>query len=71
MKKYWQSLEEYKQEPQQAPEFSVEGLTEEDYGLLKDILCGISSNKERINYFFIFALSALALIIAVYIDFIK
>jgi len=46
-------------------------LTKEDYGLLKDILCSLSSNKERINYFFIFALSAIAIILAIYFDFIR
>jgi hypothetical protein len=48
-----------------------EQLTKEDYSLLGGILCSLSSKKERINYFFIFALSALALILAIYIDFFK
>ncbi|MCD5384237.1 hypothetical protein LR066_05735 [candidate division WOR-3 bacterium] len=48
-----------------------EQLTKEDYSLIRDILCSISSNKERINYFFIFALSAVALILAIYLDFVK
>ncbi len=42
-----------------------------DYSLLGGILCALSSRKERINYFFIFALSAAALILAVYVDFFK
>ncbi|MFC1631427.1 hypothetical protein ACFL1I_08330 [Candidatus Omnitrophota bacterium] len=46
-------------------------LTLEDYSLIGAILCGLSSRKERINYIFIFALSALALMLAVYLDFIK
>ena len=46
-------------------------LTKEDYGLISAILCSISSRKERINYFFIFGLSAIALIVAMYFDFIK
>jgi len=46
-------------------------LTNEDYSLISSILCGLSSNKERINYFFIFALSAIALILAIYIDFLR
>ena len=46
-------------------------LTEEDYSLVSSILCALSSNKERINYFFIFVLSGLALILAVYFDFLK
>ncbi len=48
-----------------------EQLTKEDYSLIGNILCSISSNKDRINYFFIFVLSALALIIALYFDFVK
>ena len=45
-----------------------ETLTEADYGLIGAILCALSSNKERVNYFFIFGLSAIALLLAVYID---
>jgi len=46
-------------------------LVKEDYKLISGILCSLSSKKERVNYFFIFGLSALALIIAAYIDFVK
>ncbi len=46
-----------------------EQLTDEDYTLISVILCSISSNKERMNYLFIFVLSAIALFIAIYIDF--
>ena len=46
-------------------------LTQDDYGLIGTILCSLSSKKERINYFFIFGLSAVALILAAYFDFIK
>lgn len=46
-------------------------LTEDDYNLIGVILCALSSRKERINYFFIFALSAIALVLAVYMDFLK
>lgn len=46
-------------------------LTKEDYSLISVILCGLSSRKERINYLFIFGLSAIALILAVYMDFFK
>ena len=46
-------------------------LVEEDYNLIGAILCGITSRKERINYFFIFVLSALALLLALYIDFLQ
>ncbi len=48
-----------------------EQLAEEDYNTIGALLCALSSKKERINYFFIFGLSAIALILAVYIDFIK
>lgn len=46
-------------------------LTKEDYDLISAILCGLSSKKERINYFFIFGLSAIAILLAVYMDFLK
>ena len=46
-------------------------LTKEDFSLISTILCGLSSKKERINYFFIFGLSAVALILAIYMDFFK
>lgn len=46
-------------------------LVEEDYNLISAILCALSSKKERVNYFFIFGLSAIALILAVYFDFIR
>ncbi|MBN2483338.1 MAG: hypothetical protein JXD21_03970 [Candidatus Omnitrophica bacterium] len=46
-------------------------LQDRDYSLIGAILCGYSSKKERINYFCIFGLSALALILAVYFDFFK
>lgn len=46
-------------------------LTDGDYKLISEIFCSLSSRKERINYFFIFGLSSLALIIAAYIDFFK
>ena len=50
---------------------SRQQLTEENYNLVSAILCALSSRKERINYFFIFGLSAVALLLAVYMDFIK
>ena len=46
-------------------------LTVEDYDLISSILCSLSSKKERLNYFFIFALSAVALLLAIYFDFIR
>ncbi|MFH1594632.1 MAG: hypothetical protein ABID09_08055 [Candidatus Omnitrophota bacterium] len=48
-----------------------EELKEEDYRLISALLCGISSKKERINYIFIFGLSAVALLLAIYMDFLK
>jgi len=50
---------------------SKKELTEEDYGLIESILCSLTSKKEQINYLFIFCLSAVALMIAFYVDFIK
>ena len=46
-------------------------LENQDYSLIGAILCGYSSKKERINYFCIFGLSALALLFAAYFDFFK
>jgi len=47
---------------------SKKDLAEDDYHLIGSILCSLNSKKERINYFFIFALSAIAIVIAIYID---
>lgn len=46
-------------------------LTVEDCSLIEAVLCSLTSQKDRITYFFIFALSALTLFIALYIDFFK
>jgi hypothetical protein len=46
-------------------------LSKQESELVRVILCGVSSNKERMNYLFIFVLSAVALITAFYFDFIK
>lgn len=46
-------------------------LSSNDYGVLAAILCSLKSEKERINYFFIFAVSAVAFILAVYFDFVR
>lgn len=46
-------------------------LNKEENELVTAILCSLSSKKERLNYFFIFFLSAISLIVAVYFDFIK
>ena len=46
-------------------------IEKEDRMLISSVLCALSSSKDRINYFLIFASSAAALIIAVYFDFLK
>ncbi|MBN2121377.1 MAG: hypothetical protein JW734_10035 [Candidatus Omnitrophica bacterium] len=46
-------------------------LKDEDYRALEAMLCSLTSRKEKINYFFIFILSAVALAIALYIDFFR
>ena len=46
-------------------------IAEDDRQLIGSILCSLSSNKDRINYFLIFVSSAVALIIALYFDFLK
>lgn len=46
-------------------------LSLEEYNLIAQILCSLKSEKERINYFFIFAVSAVALLLAIYFDFLK
>jgi hypothetical protein len=43
-------------------------ISRQDRELISSILCALSSNKDRINYFIIFASSALALVIAFYFD---
>ena len=45
-------------------------LTKDDYEVLSIILCQIRSNKERINFLFIFVVSGIALLAALYFDFI-
>jgi len=46
-------------------------LSEHDREILGTIICKLSSKKDKINYFFIFVSSALALMLAIYMDFIK
>ena len=46
-------------------------LSKDDYNLIGTILCALSSKKERINYIFIFGFSAIALLLAIYMDFFK
>ncbi|MCM8831185.1 MAG: hypothetical protein NC918_03210 [Candidatus Omnitrophica bacterium] len=51
--------------------FSGKDITEKDRKIIGNILCALSSNKDRINYFLIFFSSTVALIVAFYLDFIK
>lgn len=46
-------------------------LSEHDREVLGTIVCKLSSKKDKMNYFFIFTSSLLALAIAIYVDFIK
>lgn len=48
-----------------------QGLSDDEYGLISRILCNVRSEKERINYFFIFAVSAIAFVLAIYFDFLR
>ena len=48
-----------------------EPLGEDDYKILDAVLCALSSNKDRINYFVIFSTSIIALAFAVYADFFR
>lgn len=50
---------------------SKEKLSDHDYKVLGTILCKLSSKKDKMNFFFIFLSSGLALAWAIYIDFIK
>jgi len=51
---------------------SKEGLiARSDREVLGSILCALSSNKDKINYFIIFVSSGLALLAAFYFDFVK
>jgi len=44
-------------------------LAKDDYDNVGGLLCSLVSKKERINYLFIFILSAVALLVAIYMDF--
>ncbi|MEI6832074.1 MAG: hypothetical protein WCK61_05160 [Candidatus Omnitrophota bacterium] len=46
-------------------------IAEEDRQLIGSILCSLSSDKDRINYILIFVSSAVAIIVALYFDFLK
>lgn len=42
-----------------------------DYDVLASLLCSLRSRKDAVNYFFIFFTSALALLLALYQDFLR
>ncbi|MEI6863691.1 MAG: hypothetical protein WCK38_04750 [Candidatus Omnitrophota bacterium] len=46
-------------------------IEKEDREIIGAVLCALSSNKDRINYFIIFSSSAVVLIIAIYLDFLR
>jgi len=48
-----------------------EGLTQEDNKVIRALLCGLGSKKEMINYMFIFGLSAITILFALYMDFFR
>jgi hypothetical protein len=48
-----------------------ETIARGDRELIGSILCALSSNKDRINYSLIFVSSALAILIALYFDFMR
>lgn len=50
---------------------SDEKIARGDRQLIGSLLCALSSNKDRINYFLIFASSAAAILVAIYFDFFK
>ena len=50
---------------------SKKNISENDYSLVASILCGLKSKKEMVNYIFIFGLSAVALVLAIYLDFLR
>jgi len=47
---------------------SNSGLTAVDYGVLAELVCSEDNWKERVNFFVIFALSAAALAVALWMD---
>jgi len=48
-----------------------DSIEKEDREIIGSVLCALSSNKDRINYFIIFSSSAVVLIIAIYLDFLR
>lgn len=51
--------------------FEGDKIATDDRRLIGSILCALSSHKDRINYFLIFVSSAVAIIVALYFDFLK
>ena len=47
------------------------GIEKSDRELIGSLLCALSLNKDKINYLVIFVSSAVAIAIAVYLDFIR
>lgn len=50
---------------------SGEVLTREDNEVIRALLCGLDSKKEMVNYMFIFGLSAITILFALYMDFFR
>lgn len=48
-----------------------EKLEDKDYEFLKNTICKLRSNKDAINYFFIFFSSVVSIALAIYQDFFK
>lgn len=48
--------------------FRAEEIGPEDREMIGSVLCALTSNKDRINYFIIFSSSAIVLVIALYLD---
>jgi len=48
-----------------------QSLTREDNEVIRALLCGLGSKKEMVNYMFIFGLSAITIIFALYMDFFR
>ncbi len=53
----------------QAKLSGAQSFTQQDKDFLNDMLCRMQSNKDGVNYFFIFASSAIVLLLAIYQDF--
>ena len=49
----------------------VGSIEKEDREMIRSVLCALSSSKDGINYFIIFSSSAVVLVIAFYLDFLR